>query len=109
MKPLNSSMAARRLLFCVLVMNSAVFAATTPERSAIDEQFKWDLTKMYASPEDWEAHAKKVESMVHDFGSRKGTIGQSAKALEEALKLHDDVNVQSEKLSAYAAMKRDED
>ncbi len=93
-----------------LAMTSALAAAgTTPERSTIDERYKWDLGKMYAAPEKWEEHCKQVTSLVAEFGAKKGTSGESAKSLLAALQLRDQINVQMEKLYAYAAMKRDED
>jgi len=92
----------------VLGMINAMTAATTPERSGIEERYKWDLSKMYATPEEWDAHYRHLESMIGEFATKKGA-GQSAEALSAALKLRDQVDVQLQKLSAYAALKRDED
>jgi len=44
------------------------------------EESQWDLSKMYASQEDWEAHYKKVESMIKDFAAKAGQrsgVGQT--------------------------------
>jgi oligoendopeptidase F len=84
-------------------------AGTTPERSTIEDRWKWDLSKMYATPGDWEAHYKKLDAMIPEFAAKKGTTGKSPEALLEALKLRDQVSVELEKLYAYAAMRRDED
>ena len=98
-------------LTCIacLAMTTALPASTTPERATIDDRFKWDLGKMYPSPEKWQEHQKQVAAMVAEFAAKKGTTGASAPALLAALKLRDQVSVQLEKLYAYAAMKRDED
>lgn len=64
---------------------------------------------MYAAPADWDNHRQKVEAMIHDFAGRKGKAGESAQTLTSALALRDQVNIQLEKLGAYAAMRRDED
>lgn len=90
-------------------MTSALPAASVPERSTIADRFKWDLSKMYSAPAEWEAHARKIEGMIEDFERRNGKAGASASTLLDALKLRDQVNVQLEKLFAYAAMRRDED
>ena len=90
-------------------MISTLSAAITPERSAIEERAKWDLSKMYASQEDWETHYRKLDAMIAEFAARKGASCESAKSLTEALTLRDQVNIQLEKLFAYAAMRRDED
>ncbi|HYG33763.1 MAG TPA: oligoendopeptidase F [Clostridia bacterium] len=90
-------------------MTVPLAAATTPERSEIEDSYKWDLSKMYAAPEEWEAHSKKLDSMIAEFAAKKGRVGESSKSLLEALKLRDQINIQLEKLFAYAAMRRDED
>lgn len=90
-------------------MTASLIAATTPERSSLDEKYTWDLSPMYASAEKWEAHYREIEAMVGEFSTQKGKVGQSATTLLKALKLRDQINVQLEKLYAYAAMKRDED
>jgi len=90
-------------------MTSALPAATTPERSTIEDRYKWDLSKMYASAEKWQQHHKQITEMVAEFAAKKGTTGVSAESLLTALKLRDQINIQLEKLYAYAAMKRDED
>lgn len=110
MNPLNVPGLARpALCFATLAMSTLLPAATTPERSSIPESEKWDLSPMYASSQAWDDHYKQLEGKVTDFGRRKGTIGASPSALGDVLKLRDEINVQLEKLYAYAAMRRDED
>src|SRR5579862_6602294 len=93
-----------RLSFGFLfVMASSLIAAPDPttatlERSAIEEKYKWDLSKMYAGQADWEAHYKKIESMISGFASKKGKVGESATSLLSALRLRDEINVQLEKV-----------
>jgi oligoendopeptidase F len=99
----------RSVCLSLLLMTSPLFAATTPERSAIEERYKWDLTKMYATTDEWEAHYKQVEAMVGEFAAKKGKVGESAESLLAALKLRDQVNIQLEKVAGYSSMKRDED
>ncbi len=109
---MTANLSARLMPFtCIacLAMTSALPASTTPERTTIDDQFKWDLGKMYPAPEKWQEHQEQVAAMVAEFAAKKGTTGASAPALLAALKLRDQVSVQLEKLYAYAAMKRDED
>ena len=93
-----------------LAMTSALPAATTtPERSTLDDRYKWDLGKMYASPERWEEHYQQVASLVAEFAAKKGKTSESARSLLAAMQLRDQISVQLEKLHAYAMMKRDED
>src|SRR5882672_4554771 len=101
-------------LVSLFFMASSLIAAPDPttatlERSAIEEKYKWDLSKMYASQEDWEAHYKKLESMISEFAAKNGKIGDSAESLLEALKLRDQINIQLEKVAGFASLRRDED
>jgi len=95
-------------------MASSLIAAPDPitatlERSVIEEKDKWDLSKMYASQEQWEAHYKKVESMIKEFAAKAGKVGESASSLLSALKLRDEINIQLEKVAGYTSLRRDED
>lgn len=101
--------AGRWLWAGMVVMSGVAFAGTTPERSSIEESYKWDLSKMYGSQAQWEEHYQKLESMIGQFAAKKGNAAESAAALLDALKLRDTIDIQLEKLGAYAAMKRDED
>jgi len=94
-------------------MSSPLLAAPDPttatlERSAIEEKYKWDLSKMYASQEDWEAHYKKVESMINEFAAKTGKIGDSEASLLEALKLGPD-QYSTRKVAGFSSLRRDED
>jgi oligoendopeptidase F len=104
-----SDAAWRLACLTLITMTTLLPAATTPERSAIEERHKWDLTPMYANQAAWDAHYLQVEQQVASFARRKGTLGKSAASLLAALQHRDDINVQLEKLGAYAMMRKDED
>ena len=98
----------------LLIMPISLIAAADPttstlERSEIEDKYKWDLSKMYASQQDWEADYKKVEGMINDFAAKSGKVGGSAKSLLEALKLRDEINIQLEKVAGFTSLRRDED
>jgi oligoendopeptidase F len=97
------------LTLMTLSMTSAGIAATVPERSTIEERYTWDLSKMYAAPQEWDAHYAKLEGMIKDFAGLRGEVTKSPESLLAAMKLRDQVNVQLEKLYAYALMRKDED
>jgi len=113
MTPFTASNARLGRFSCIallLGMTTALPAAsTTPERSTIDDRYKWDLGKMYATAEKWEEQYQRITSLVAEFAAKKGTVGQSAENLLAALQLRDQISIQIEKLYAYATMKRDED
>src|SRR5215467_8337069 len=101
-------------LLAFLTMCSPLLAAPDPttatlERSVIEEKYKWDLSKMYGSEQDWEADYKKVDSMIQEFAAKTGKVGESAQSLLDALKLRDQINIQLEKVAGFASLRRDED
>ena len=61
------------------------------------------------SEEAWNEDYQKIEGMIQQFAGLKGTTGQSADQLLKVLELHDQLNVQLDKLNAYASMKFDQD
>ncbi|HOX04082.1 MAG TPA: oligoendopeptidase F [Candidatus Paceibacterota bacterium] len=91
------------------IMLPSLTAAAPPERTAMDARFQWDLTPMYADADAWGAHYRQLEALVSAWAGRKGSAGQSAASLLETLRLRDQLNIQIEKLSAFAMMRRDED
>lgn len=91
------------------LMTTLAFAASTPERSNIDEKSKWDLTPMYASQEAWDKHYIGIDQLIQSFAAMKDSAPKSAKGLLAALQLRDKINTELEKLYAYAMMRRDED
>jgi oligoendopeptidase F len=83
--------------------------SSVPERSDIDDDYKWDLESIYASDEDWEAAYEDVESKLDALQSYEGRLTEDGDTLLEALELRDEVLRQTEMVSAYARMRSDED
>src|ERR1044071_388779 len=108
-KVLFSSLLLSFLIMPISLITAADPTASTLERSAIEDKYKWDLSKMYATQEDWEAHYKKVDSMISEFAGKAGKVGDSAESLLEALKLRDQINIQLEKVAGFTSLRRDED
>jgi oligoendopeptidase F len=44
------------------------------ERSEVDEQMKWDLSKLYRSTEEWESDLKTLEAKVPEIGRFRGEL-----------------------------------
>src|ERR1043165_5661467 len=101
-------------LLALLTMSGSLPAAVDPttatlERSAIEDKYKWDLSKMYSGEQDWQSHYDKVESMINEFAAKSGKVGESTQSLLDALKLRDQINIQLEKIAGFASLRRDED
>lgn len=65
-------------------------------RTEIPEEYKWQLTDLFASPEDWQAAYDACAAAIPSLAALKGTLGQSAEALAKA---YDTVHAFEEKMS----------
>lgn len=82
---------------------------TTPERTEIDEASKWDLSVMYDSAEAWNAHARQLTVLIRQFAEWKGRSGKGPEELLATLRLRERLQVELEKLHAYASLRHHED
>ncbi|MFB6172233.1 MAG: oligoendopeptidase F [Haloarculaceae archaeon] len=83
--------------------------SSVPERGEIDEQYKWDLTDLYADEDEWEAAYEAVEERLDDLREYEGRVTESAATLQEVLQLREDLLRKVSNVAAYARLRRDED
>ncbi|MGD0142221.1 MAG: M3 family oligoendopeptidase [Rhizomicrobium sp.] len=69
----------------------------------------WDLSDLYPTPEAWTAEHDKIKAEAEKLDGLKGTLGKSAKAMLAGLDEMSHVQKESQRLSAYASLKGDED
>lgn len=72
------------------------------ERHEIDKKYKWDLTKIYATEEDFLAEYKATEELAKGFVRHEATMTSSATALCAALDDYVAIEAKIEKLWEYA-------
>ena len=84
-------------------------ATLTPERSAIDPAYTWDLSAIFPSWEAWEAAMADLEQRIGAFKALAGTLGQSGAALCAALQAHDAIGQLSYRVWYYPSLSHDED
>ena len=86
-----------------------------PERSQVEEKYKWHLYDMYKAKDateadhKWEADLKAIEGMVPSLKSYEGKISKSPADLLGFLKEMEAVNQKVENAFAYAYMSYDQD
>ena len=56
------------------------------ERKDIDQKYKWDLTKIYATDADFQADFDEAQALIKDFPKHEKAMCESAKGLLEAIK-----------------------
>lgn len=77
-------------------------------RYDIDEKYKWDLEKIYKNLNEFKKDYEEIKKGIEKLCKFNGKICQSAKSLEEFLKLDEKVERKIEKLYVYASLKSDE-
>ncbi|GGK12565.1 oligoendopeptidase F [Caldalkalibacillus thermarum] len=84
-------------------------AGQLPKRSELDPKYKWDLTKIFKSDEEWEEAFQEVKSLLPSIKEYEGRLMESADTLLEALQLREEIGKKLGKVYIYAHLKKDED
>jgi len=80
-----------------------------PERSEIPREYKWDLSKLSPSDDQWELDLLELEKRIPRFEDFRGTLGKSAAHLKECLDYSIDTELLDERLGYYAHLRTTED
>ncbi len=83
--------------------------AEIPERSEIDDSYTWNLDKVYADRDVWEADYAAAEEYLEELQRYEGRVTDNAETLHEALLLKDQISRKIGKLSFYAKARLRED
>ncbi len=79
------------------------------KRSEIEDKYKWDLTYIYASDNDWYNDYDAVSEIVPSIKNYQGKIVSSADNLLGYIELSNDIERKLYKLYYYAHLKHDQD
>lgn len=90
----------------LILVNNVAPAQESPGGGA--SQYTWDLAEIYPSVAAWEAARDEVMGKFESIEAKRGTLGDSADALYEALALVSDTSRQAARVSAYAGLNADE-
>ena len=82
---------------------------TIPERKAIPEKHRWDLSPLFSSSEEWDQLYSEVEKKLPEYETYRGKLGESAQTLSGAIAFSLETGRNIEKLYVYAHLKSDED
>lgn len=100
---------ATALLAGAASVATPALASEAPDAEPVNEQWVWDLTDIYPTPEAWEAARDDAAKKVETLSSYKGTLGGGAPkalaAFEAIFSTYKDVA----RLYVYANLKADED
>jgi oligoendopeptidase F len=83
--------------------------SSVPERSDIDQTYKWDLDDIYRSDEEWREAFEAVKERVPELEAYEGRVTESPETLLELLELEEEVVREVAKVSTYAQLRSAED
>jgi oligoendopeptidase F len=83
--------------------------SSVPERSEIDEEYKWDINDAFADEEEWETAYERAESLIEDIKAYEGQTTEDASTLLDILELREQLMRTVANVTAYARMRSDED
>ncbi len=78
-------------------------------RAHIDEKYKWDLTSVFASDQDWETEYQNLAEAIKQAQGLSGRLAQSAHDLLVVTQTYLNLARRLEKVYVYASMKNDQD
>jgi oligoendopeptidase F len=80
-----------------------------PTRESIPAQYRWDLTAICASWDDWSASYRDLDAAIVAFKERQGTLAAGPESLLEAFRAMDRMGALSYQVWYYASLQYDED
>jgi oligoendopeptidase F len=98
-----------RITFVFFLLLPAASLLAQDDATEVDPQYTWDLTEIYPSLDAWEQAREEVLASFADIEALRGTLGNSANDLYEALALVSDVTRKGARVSTYASLNADED
>jgi oligoendopeptidase F len=80
-----------------------------PEREEISQEYKWNLTDIFKSDEEWETEFKSVSERVSGYQQFEGKLAESAENLIACFSFDEEVNIKLDQLHLYAMLSKDGD
>ena len=80
-----------------------------PARDAVPEQYRWDLSHICRSWDEWMGSYRELERAIESFKERQGTLASGPEALVSAFRAMDQMGALSYRVWYYASLRYDED
>ncbi len=78
-------------------------------RSEIEEKYKWDLTRIYKNPKEWDKDLEELDKLIDKIPSFKGKLFSDSKTLKEYFEIEVEIDKLINKLYSYASLEHDVD
>ena len=76
-------------------------------RSEIDDKYKWDLSVIYESDDEWKKDYEEINERIHDISKFKNHLMDDAKTLFEMVTMYFNLARKVEKIYTYAHLNSD--
>ena len=83
--------------------------STIPERSQIEDEYRWSIESMFADHEEWEAAYAEIEERIDDLRAFEGRVDESAATLRSLLETRESVSRDLAVVTQYARLRAAED
>ncbi len=80
-----------------------------PKREEIDEKYKWNLTDIYKSDDDWEKDFNWVDENIKNYSKFEGKLSDSADNLLACFKFDEEIGSKLERMYLYSMLAKDSD
>ncbi len=90
-------------------MSTTEQQSTFKDREDIPTEFKWDLSPIFKSEEEWKESRDTIKKKINDVEQFRGQVMNSSEALANALIFLTDLQEDLRKLSCFASLSSDED
>lgn len=80
-----------------------------PLRDDVDERYRWDLSTVFESADEWDRERTAVPDRVDDLRDQAEHLDESSETLLRALQLSEEVLRRTQRLRLYARLRRNED
>lgn len=97
------------LITAMLLFSSTVAVSQIKVREELPDQYKWDLTDLYASDEAWKSEKDRIQNEMQRMAEYRGKLTKSATLLLEVMEFNSDLVKDMMRLSSYASMNSDQD
>jgi len=77
-----------------------------PERQDISQDYKWNLTDIFKSDEEWEIEFKSISEKVSEYQKFEGILAESAESLLACFRFDENINIKLDQLHLYAMLSR---
>lgn len=92
-----------------MLFSSTVAVSQMKVRDELPDQYKWDLTDLYASDEAWRLEKDKLKTDIQKMAEYRGKLTGNAATLLGALELNAQLAKEMVRLYSYASMNSDQD